>query len=129
MGSLGLAGRIAGQPSGIGQHFLALQGQDLPGCLWALGTRAAVDRETVAAAFNRGELVRGWPMRGTLHVTPAKDLGWLNTLVPWDRTARATERCQKYLELPSKKIKHLSQTVVDLMHQNGPMTRNALFTA
>jgi hypothetical protein len=58
--------------------MLALQGQDLPGAKWSVGVRAAGATEaTVEAAFDAGEIVRSWPMRGTLHVVAADDLGWL----------------------------------------------------
>lgn len=56
----------------------ALQGQDFSGALWSIGLRApGATRDDVMACFNRGEIVRSWPMRGTLHVTAAEDLGWI----------------------------------------------------
>lgn len=59
----------------------ALQGQDFPGALWSIGLRVpGATRATVEGAFNRGEIVRSWPLRGTLHVTAAEDLGWILSL-------------------------------------------------
>lgn len=72
------------------ERLLALQGQDLPGALWALGLRSGAPITEVRASFDRGELVRCWPLRGTLHVVPARDLRWLQQLTA-DR-ARASMR-------------------------------------
>ncbi|WP_353116110.1 winged helix DNA-binding domain-containing protein [Microbacterium sp.] len=59
-------------------HMLAVQSQDFVAGRWALGvrTRGATLRD-VDRAFTRGRLVRAWTMRGTLHIVPAPDLGWI----------------------------------------------------
>ncbi|WP_113719201.1 winged helix DNA-binding domain-containing protein [Arthrobacter dokdonensis] len=68
-------------PVDVVRWLTALQGQDLPGALWSIGLRASgTGRAGVEAAFNRGEIVRSWPLRGTLHVTAAEDLGWILSL-------------------------------------------------
>lgn len=58
--------------------LLALQAQDLPGARWSVGlrTRGATDAD-VGAALASGEIVRSWPMRGTLHLVAAEDLAWM----------------------------------------------------
>ncbi len=68
-------------PGDVVRSLTALQGQDFPGALWSIGLRApGSTRADVEGAFNRGELVRSWPLRGTLHVTAAEDLGWILAL-------------------------------------------------
>lgn len=59
--------------------MLAVQSQDLLAGRWALGvrTRGATTLSRVDAAFARGDLVRAWTMRGTLHIVPARDLAWM----------------------------------------------------
>lgn len=61
------------------RHMLAVQSQDFRGGRWALGvrTRGAPTVRDVDAAFDRGEIVRSWTMRGTIHIVPARDLGWM----------------------------------------------------
>ena len=56
----------------------ALQGQDYRGALTsvALRTRGGTTAD-VEAALTAGEVVRSWPMRGTLHLVAAEDLSWL----------------------------------------------------
>ena len=61
------------------RHMLAVQSQDLLAGRWALGvrTRSSPTLDAVDAAFARGELVRAWTQRGTLHIIPARDLAWV----------------------------------------------------
>lgn len=60
-------------------HMVAVQAQEFWGGRWALAVRAreAVTIAHVDAAFDRGDLVRAWTMRGTLHIIRAADLGLL----------------------------------------------------
>jgi len=72
----------------------ALQAQDYAGMLWSVGLRLPGSSETeVEAAFERREIVRTWPMRGTLHVVPAADARWmLELLTPRVFSATASRR-------------------------------------
>jgi hypothetical protein len=61
--------------------LLAVQGQDYPGALTSVALRVdGGSRAGVEAALDAGTVVRSWPMRGTLHLVPAEDLGWLVAL-------------------------------------------------
>ena len=61
----------------MGNQF-ALQGQDLPGTLWAIGVRAPGSTiEDVRGAFDSGMYLRSWPFRGTLFAMTAADLPWI----------------------------------------------------
>jgi len=69
------------------RHMLATQAQEFWGGRWALAARTRAGRggaeptvRDVDAAFDRGELVRSWTMRGTIHVIPAEDLAWVLSL-------------------------------------------------
>ena len=60
------------------RHMLAVQSQDLLAGRWALGVRTrAATLPQIDAVFARGDLVRAWTMRGTLHIIPARDLAWV----------------------------------------------------
>jgi len=78
----------------------ALQAQDYAGVLWSIGLRAAGSSEAeVEAAFERREIVRTWPMRGTLHVIPAADARWmLGLLTPRVFASTATRRANLDLD-------------------------------
>jgi hypothetical protein len=54
-----------------------MQGQDGPGVEWSVGLRAGTTRQAVAAALDSGEILRTWPMRGTLHLVPGRDARWM----------------------------------------------------
>ena len=56
----------------------AIQAQDYRGGLWATGLRlAGADAAAVEAAIAARQVVRTWPMRGTLHLVPAEDARWM----------------------------------------------------
>ncbi|MBW9094522.1 AlkZ family DNA glycosylase [Microbacterium jejuense] len=61
------------------RHMLATQAQEFWGGRWAIAqrTRTAPSIRDVDAAFDRGEIVRSWTMRGTIHLIPAEDLSWV----------------------------------------------------
>ncbi len=61
-------------------RMVAVQGQDLPAVLRAIAIRSApgTTLDDVRAAFDRGELVRSWAMRGTLFVATPADLAVLH---------------------------------------------------
>ena len=63
------------------RHLLAVQAQDFPNALWAVGLRTKGSvRSDVLAALESGEVVRTLPMRGTLHFVAAEDLRWMLAL-------------------------------------------------
>lgn len=67
----------------------AIQAQEYQGGLWSIGMRVENATELdVEKAVEDKLLIRTWPMRGTLHLVPAKDVKWmLKHLTP-----RITER-------------------------------------
>ena len=55
----------------------AMQAQDYGQALWAIGART--DSATLADvedAIRAKQIVRTWPMRGTIHFVPARDAAW-----------------------------------------------------
>ena len=83
-----LAGRAVTTPADAVRSLLAMQGQDHAGVLWSAGLRSAATEADVTAALERGELVRSWPLRGTLHLVAPEDLRWLLDLTGERTTAR-----------------------------------------
>ena len=65
-------------PVEVVRHMLAMQGQDFGGAKWSVGLRLPGSTDaTIEASLAAGEIVRSWPMRGTLHLTAPEDLWWL----------------------------------------------------
>lgn len=74
----------------------ATQAQNLPGALISIALRVDGGTRTgVEDALDAGEVVRSWPMRGTLHLVPAADLRWmLDLAAPRIVAGLATRRAQ-----------------------------------
>lgn len=74
------------------EHFLAMQAQDAPGVAWSLGLRnGATEAKTMTALAGR-DVVRTWPMRGTLHLIPSRDATWMLDLMGGRALAGAARR-------------------------------------
>jgi hypothetical protein len=73
------------------EHMLATQAQEFWGGRWAIAsrTRGAPSVRAVDAAFDRGEIVRAWTMRGTIHIIPARDLAWVLSITGERQLAKA----------------------------------------
>jgi hypothetical protein len=76
-----IAGPRAATAADAVRRLAAAQGQDYRGALTSVALRTSGGtRAGVQAALDAGEVVRCWPMRGTLHLVAAEDLGWLRDL-------------------------------------------------
>ena len=88
------AGAAPTTPLDVVTHLTAVQAQDEPGAVTSIALRIpGGTRDDVLAAYDRGEIVRSWPMRGTLHTVAAVDLAWMvATMTARPRAAAATRR-------------------------------------
>lgn len=73
------------------RHMLATQAQEFWGGRLALAarTRGEPTMRDVDAAFDRGEIVRSWTMRGTIHALAAEDLAWIVDITGERQTRQA----------------------------------------
>lgn len=77
-----LTGPVSGTAVEAVRWLTAIQAQDFASALTSVGLRTATRlRAEVIAAIDEGEIVRSWPMRGTLHLTAAEDLPWMVQLL------------------------------------------------
>jgi hypothetical protein len=106
------------------KHMLAVQAQEFWGGRWALGvrTRGAPTVRDVDAAFGRGELVRAWPMRGTLHILPAPDLAWMLSLTA-ERQLRAAAPRHRELGLDADILARAESLVRAALTGGNRLTR------
>ncbi|WP_447652833.1 winged helix DNA-binding domain-containing protein [Microbacterium sufflavum] len=109
------------------RHLLAVQSQDLTAGRWALACRArgAVRLRDVDAAFARGELVRAWTMRGTLHTVPARDLGWMLEVTAERQRQQAASR-QRQLGIDAEVTATAVKVLVPRLRDGG-LTRAEVF--
>ena len=82
MRALGLDGSAgAASVTDVVERLFALQAQDWRSARQAVGVRApGLTSSDVVAAMNAGQIVRSWPMRGTIHLVAARDIGWMQRL-------------------------------------------------
>jgi hypothetical protein len=96
MTSLLLRERPGGRPgtvAGVVEWFGAMQAQDMASGLWSLGVRLpSFTLGDVNAALERGEAIRTWPMRGTVHLVPPADAHWMLDLMGVRALAGAAKR-------------------------------------
>jgi Winged helix DNA-binding domain len=78
MESLLLGTRRLDSPLEIVTWFGAMQAQDLASGKWSFGVRLPGSTERdIDAAIESGEVLRTWPMRGTIHFVPPADATWM----------------------------------------------------
>ena len=116
-------------PFGIVEHFLAMQAQDAPGVAFSMGLRTGLGEDAVADALNSREIVRTWPMRGTLHLVPSRDAKWMLALMG-DRTLKGAARRRATIGLPDAVAFRAADVLADAVARApGPLTRTACATA
>lgn len=97
-------------------HMLATQAQEFWGGRWAIAarTRGRTTVRDVDAAFDRGEIVRSWTQRGTIHLLPAADLAWVLSLTGerQSRQAAAVRRAEAIDEEELARAEALARTAL-----------------
>lgn len=107
-----LTGPRCATPAEAVRWLTAAQGQDLPGALLSVALRTTDGSPAgVTAALDAGEVVRSWPVRGTLHLTAAEDLPWLLGLLGPRALAGAAGR-RAHLELTEADVERAREVAV-----------------
>ena len=121
-----LAGPHCATAAGAVRWMAALQAQDFNGVLTSVALRtAARTREEVEAAFAAGEIVKSWPMRGTLHLVLAEDLPWMLQLTASRVVAGAAgRRAQLGLDPPT--LERARQLAVETLTGGNQLRRDDL---
>ena len=110
-------------PGEVVRELGAMQAQDYPASLWAIGVRTkAATLADVAAAVERREIARTWPMRGTLHWVPAEDLRWMVALMAPRATAKAAAR-RRQLEIDAEALSKARKLIERALRGGSSMTR------
>ncbi len=125
-----VAQRIAGPgeagPLDVVRLLTAVQAQDHPGAVTSIALRtAARDRAAVDAALNSGQVVKSWPMRGTLHFVPKEDLPWLLELTA-PRVVTGSVGRRTELGLDERDLERGRELAVEALHGRRELSRAAL---
>jgi hypothetical protein len=118
-----------GTPAEVVRRLGALQGQDFPGAVTSVALRtAARRRKDVEVALDDGEIVRTWPMRGTLHLLAADDVHWMLELLASRGLTALTARWAE-LDLGEADADRARELVTTALAGGGRMRRAELLTA
>ncbi|MEI2700538.1 MAG: winged helix DNA-binding domain-containing protein [Microthrixaceae bacterium] len=105
-------------------HMGALQSQELWSGEWSIGLRStSLEEGAVQAATAHGQILRTWPMRGTIHFVPASDARWMVAL---GRTSafKGVERRREFLGLSEDDAVAAIGILRDALADGEPVTRS-----
>ncbi len=105
----------------------AVQAQDYPAALWALGLRLPkTDATQIDQAAHDLTILRTWLMRGTLHFVRRDDAGWLVALLGHGPEVKVTAR-HRQLELDAATLARSADLLHAAVHDQPGMRRSELF--
>jgi hypothetical protein len=114
-------------PAAVVRHLTGVQAQVLSGA--ELAIRARADGVTVMrvdrARLRDRSIVIAWAMRGTLHLIPAEDHGWLVRLTTEPRLANAHRRLRQE-GVPAADVERGIRAIATVLERDGPLLRREL---
>ncbi|WP_109209855.1 MULTISPECIES: winged helix DNA-binding domain-containing protein [Microbacterium] len=110
------------------RHMLATQSQEFWGGRWALAarTRGRTTVRDVDAAYDRGEIVRTWTMRGTIHTIPTADLEWVLSITG-DRQRRQAAAVHRAEGIDADEADRAERLARAALGGGNRLTRKELF--
>jgi hypothetical protein len=105
----------------------ALQAQDYAAAEWAVGLRCSkCSRASVQKALDTGQIIRTWPMRGTLHFVAAQDARWMTALLA-PRAMTSSSHRWKVLRLTDKDVESARKAWSKALAKSLRLDRDAMF--
>lgn len=124
-----ISSRRLDTPEKIVAHLGGMQGQDLPGVKWSIGLRLPDAAEAdINAAFDKGKIIRTWPMRGTLHVVAAADVRWMLSLTS-PKNISGSQKRRDALELDDKTLSRCHQVFTKTLQGGQQKNRDEMYAA
>jgi Winged helix DNA-binding domain len=115
-------------PAEIVTWFGAMQAQDLGSGEWSFGVRIpGCSRAEIDIATQNREIVRTWPMRGTVHFVPPVDAKWMLELTGVRALAGAAKR-REYLGLTEDIVDGAVEVIEGALRGGKRMARSELVT-
>ena len=123
-----LAATRTADPAELVAHFGAVQAQEYGQALWAVGLRTSqATVGTVEAAVERGEILRTWPMRGTIHFVAAGDARWMVELLAGRRIRQMTGVYRK-IGLTDEVLSRSGEIVAEALRGGRRVRRKDLYS-
>lgn len=121
LGAPGLDG-----PLGVVTHFGAMQAQDYPMSLFAVGVRSPGSTYAqIEQALDDGQIVRTHVLRPTWHLAPAEDIGWMLELTG-DNIFRQMKSMNAKLGLDAKLFARSADIIMQAVANGQHKTRDEL---
>ena len=116
-------------PHDVAAWLGALQAQDVASGAWSLGVRLpGTTAAVIDEAFERGEVLRTWPMRGTIHIVPPEDVRWMLELTG-SRALASTARNRRERGLDDDAAERAVSTLTQVLQGGTRRTRADLLAA
>lgn len=117
-------------PADVVAHLGAVQAQDYPAALWAVGLRTkGAHRSDIERAIADRRIIRTWPMRGTLHFMAGADARWmLDLLTPRANASGGWASRRKFLGLTEGDISKAAKLVTRALTGGKALTRPELYS-
>lgn len=124
--------RIAGpgfaEPGDVVRWMGAIQAQDYAQALWAIGLRThGATAADVERAIAERQIVRTWPMRGTIHFVSAEDAKWMLKLSASRIIAKDGRRLEQ-LRLDERTMERCTELFHDALRGGKRLPRSAMMT-
>lgn len=112
------------------RKLFALQGQDFNAAKWSIAIRSGSSNlESASAeierAFNEGLIVRSWPMRSTVHLVSAEDIGWIQNLTN-PRTLKDWPKRRNFLEMADRDFDRMRAIAIEALQGGHRLNRKEL---
>lgn len=113
-------------PGEVVQWLGAMQAQEINSGKWSLGVRIPGATESdVDEALRRGEVLRTWPMRGTIHLVPPRDARWM-LATTGQRALTGLQARWDYLGLDEATVTRCADTLDRALAHGNPVPRTAV---
>ena len=114
-------------PVEVVRWFGAMQSQDLPASLYAIGLRMNGATEfIVESALTDGSIVRSWPMRRTIHCMAAEDVRWMIRML----APRGIARMKPYhraMKITDEDLERVGRVLESALVREPRLTRAELY--
>lgn len=123
MRALLLAGHRFSTPAQVVEWFGAMQAQDVASGHWSFGVRlpGLTENDITQATLDK-QIVRTWPMRGTIHFVPPADAQWMLE-VTGARQLRGLDARWQRLGLDESKVRHAADVLGETLADGSLLTR------